>query len=318
MRGNFHAPVTMRSRLMLEVVSELVGDPSWRDRQVEIHARAQGASDWNLCFFASDAPNSVDAVMSGKANFAICNPGAVLSMAVRGGGPFLEPLPLRAIMALPQFDVLGVAVAERNGLTSIAQIVEQRYPLRVSMRTQPDHSAHLVGTQLLAAYGFSFDDLQKWGGGLFYHEGAWNSTARFDAVERGEIDAIIDEGFPNYAPPALQLGMRFLPIDEPRREKLEQIGLRCVTVPVSEYPGLPEGLVAVDFSGWPVFCLESTPDALVTHFCAAIEARKDRVPWYGSGPLDLKLMVSNTREAPMAIPLHPAAERFWRQQGYLP
>jgi hypothetical protein len=28
-------------------------------------------------------------------------------------------------------------------------------------------------------------------------------------------------------------------------------------------------------------------------------------------------MVSDTPEAPLAIPLHPAAERFWKQQGYI-
>jgi TRAP-type uncharacterized transport system substrate-binding protein len=56
----------------------------------------------------------------------------------------------------------------------------------------------------------------------------------------------------------------------------------------------------------------------VTAFCQGLEEKKDRIPWYGEGPMDLKLMVSDTREAPMVIPFHPAAERFWRQQGYLP
>jgi TRAP-type uncharacterized transport system substrate-binding protein len=32
-------------------------------------------------------------------------------------------------------------------------------------------------------------------------------------------------------------------------------------------------------------------------------------------PLDR--MVQNTPEAPLTIPLHPAAERFWHSQGYI-
>ncbi len=28
-------------------------------------------------------------------------------------------------------------------------------------------------------------------------------------------------------------------------------------------------------------------------------------------------MCKDTVEGPMGIPLHPAAERFWREQGYL-
>jgi TRAP-type uncharacterized transport system substrate-binding protein len=33
--------------------------------------------------------------------------------------------------------------------------------------------------------------------------------------------------------------------------------------------------------------------------------------------MDLKHMVSGAADAPVPIPLHPAAERFWRQLGYL-
>jgi len=73
----------------------------------------------------------------------------------------------------------------------------------------------------------------------------------------------------------------------------------------------------VDFSGWPVFCLESTPDNMVRAFCAGLDNRKDRIPWYGEGPMRLDLMVKDTKEAPMLIPLHPAAEVFWRERGYL-
>src|SRR5437867_2723641 len=100
------SPVIMRSKLMLEVASELVGDEEWQEKQVEIHFRPQGLPPWRLTFFASDAPNAVDAVMSGQADVAICNPGGVLAMARNGVAPFKERCPLAAIMVLPQFDQL--------------------------------------------------------------------------------------------------------------------------------------------------------------------------------------------------------------------
>src|SRR5581483_6454597 len=65
------SPVIMRSRLMLEVASELVGDDAWQEKQVEIHFRPQGLPPWRIGFFASDAPNAVDAVMKGDADVAI-------------------------------------------------------------------------------------------------------------------------------------------------------------------------------------------------------------------------------------------------------
>ena len=80
----------------------------------------------------------------------------------------------------------------------------------------------------------------------------------------------------------------------------------------------PGDVVSLDFSGWAVFTRADAPDDFITAFCRALEARKDRIPWQGEGPLPLERMCRNTADAPLVIPLHPAAERFWRDCGYLP
>src|ERR1051326_7487304 len=121
-------PVVMRSRLMLEVASELVAADEWTEKQVTINFRPQGGDAWPVKFFASDAPNSVDAVVRREADFAICNPGGVLAMAVRGPGPYKDPIPLRAIMVIPQFDQFGFAVKDSTGIKSLADIRDRKYP----------------------------------------------------------------------------------------------------------------------------------------------------------------------------------------------
>jgi TRAP-type uncharacterized transport system substrate-binding protein len=302
---------------MLEVASHLVGQADWPDQQVQIHFRPQGGADWNLCFFASDAPNAVEAVLSGAADIAICNPGGVLAMAVRGAAPFKAPAPLRAIMVLPQFDQFGFGFTAASGITSLAQVRDDRYPLRVSLRGQRDHSVHLVADRVLQAYGYSLADIERWGGQVRYDEEFPNGPHRMGAMERGEIDAIFDEALNMWARRGLEIGMRFLPIDEPQLGELERVGLRRVAITPGEYPAVGQDVWTVDFSGWPVFTREDASDHMVEAFCAGLEARKERIPWYGSGPMRLDLMVSDTREAPMMIPLHPAAERFWRARGYI-
>lgn len=315
---NLRSPVIMRSRMMLEVVSELVADPDWVDKQVEIHMRPQGNPDWKLCFFASDAPNSVEAVASGRAQIAICNPGGVLAMALRGTGPFKEPVPVRAITVFAQFDQMGLAVTAQSGLTSLAEIRDRHYPLKVSLRGQPDHSVHLVTDEIFRTMGFSLADITAWGGQVRYDPAVPSRSGRLKLVADGEVDAIFDEALPVWANDALDLGMRFLPIEEPYLTQLEEMGLPRNVIPRAEYPKLPADVPAVDFSGWPVFTLASTPDAIVTAFCQALEARKDRIPQFADGgPSHLDQMVQNTREAPLTIPFHPAAERFWRAQGYI-
>ena len=40
------------------------------------------------------------------------------------------------------------------------------------------------------------------------------------------------------------------------------------------------------------------------------------IPWEGVGPLPLDRMSVDTREGPLDVPLHPAAEAYWRERGY--
>jgi TRAP-type uncharacterized transport system substrate-binding protein len=74
----------------------------------------------------------------------------------------------------------------------------------------------------------------------------------------------------------------------------------------------------VDFSGFPLFTHADVPDAEIRAVCIALEARRDRIPWEGHGPMPLDRMCRDTTEGPLDVPLHPAAQAFWRERGYLP
>jgi TRAP-type uncharacterized transport system substrate-binding protein len=84
-----------------------------------------------------------------------------------------------------------------------------------------------------------------------------------------------------------------------------------------DFPKLAADVPSLDFSGWPIYTHQDTPDPLVNDFCKALEASKDRIPWAQEGPLPLAQMVRDTPEGYIEVPLHPAAERFWRDCGYL-
>src|SRR4051812_12996061 len=96
-------PAIMRSKLMLEVASELASEEGWPYYQARIQMRPQGGDGWGFTLFGSDSPAGIQAVAEGEADFGIVNPGGVGAMALRGRGPFKEPIPLRAVTVLPQF-----------------------------------------------------------------------------------------------------------------------------------------------------------------------------------------------------------------------
>jgi hypothetical protein len=248
---------------------------------------------------------------------AISNPAGYLALAVRGTGPFKTPIPLRAITVIPSPDQLAFAVTEKTGLKSFAEIRERRYPLRVSMRGQRDHALHPIVKEVLAAARFSLDDIVSWGGQVRYDDGLPMKDNRLGAMQRGEVDMIIDEAVRGWVNSAAEAGMRVLPLDEPILIKLEALGLRRALIPKSRYPKLPDDVPTLDFSGFAVYTHANVPDAVITSICAALEARKDRIGWQEPGPLPLDWMCRDTSDGPLVIAMHPAAEAFWRERGYL-
>jgi len=309
---------TIRSRLVLEVASEMVDQPGWQQRQARVSLRPQGADHWAITLFASDGPAAIDQVARGEVQMAISNPAGYLALAERGTGPFAAPIPLRAITIIPSPDQLAFAVTQRSGLKSLPEIRERRYPLRVSLRGQRDHALHPVVAEVLAAAGFSLGDIISWGGRVRYDEGLPQNENRLGAVARGEVDMVIDEAVRGWVNAAAAEGMRVLPLDEVILTKLEALGFRRAVIPKVRYPKLAEDVPTLDFSGFAVYTHVNVPDPVITSICAALESRKDRIGWQEPGPLPLERMCRDTPDGPLVIPLHPAAEKFWRERGYLP
>jgi len=116
---------------------------------------------------------------------------------------------------------------------------------------------------------------------------------------------------------ALELGMTFLPVEEDLLQRLEAVGLRRGLIERTNFPKLAADVPTLDFSGWPIYTHRNITDQLVEDFCRALEEGKDRIPWAQDAPLPLAQMVRDTPEGHLEVPLHPAAERFWHQRGYL-
>ena len=307
----------IRSRLVLEVAAEMVEQADWSDRQARVSLRPQGGDRWTVNMIASDGPAALDMVARGEMQLAISNPAMYLALALRGTGPYKTPIPLRAITVIPSPDQLAFAVTEKTGLRSLHEIRERRMPLRVSVRGQRDHALHPITHEVLQAVGFSLDDIVSWGGQVRYDDGLPIKDNRLGAMQRGEVDMIIDEAVRGWANQALAAGMRILPLDESVIAKMESLGLRRAVMPAARYPGLGTDLPTLDFSGFAVYTHADVADAVITSICAALEARKERIGWQEPGPLPVEYGCRDTDDGPLVIPLHPAAERFWRGQGYL-
>jgi TRAP-type uncharacterized transport system substrate-binding protein len=309
--------VAIRSRLVLEIASALVAGTDRGIRVAEVRLRDL-ASEQRLQLSSLSTIGAVFDVAEGRLDMAIANPSAALTLAYRGKGPFSRPLPLRTIAVIPSADQYVFAVKNKTGLKRFEDIGAKRAPLRILLRGVPDHFLHVMLDDICEAAGFAAKDIEAWGG-VLRKAGPHPlpGDEKFAAVARGEADAMFDEGAHGWVNAAAEAGMTILPLGEETVCKLEAIGYRRAVLRKSDYPQLLADVPTVDFSGWPIFVREDLSDERVTQICAALEARKDRIAWQQPGPLPLDRMVRDHPEAPMGVPLHAAAERFWRTCGYL-
>ena len=314
-------PNVTRSRVVLEIASEMAGSASGdavpafvQPRVVMRNTRGGKAAT----LLGVSTAEGIFAVAKREADLAMINPAAVLSVAMRGKGIFKEPMPVRAIAVIPSWDQFVFAVRPETGLSCLEDIPRRKPKLRILMRSALDHTLHHMFDDIAAAAGFSREDISNWGGEVRKAGSVpWTNTETFKSLIRGDVDAIFDEAANYWVPQALDAGITILPVAEATVQTLEAMGYRRAILPKSAYHKLPRDVLSLDFSGWTIFVHAEADDDLVTQICAGLDARKARIPWEEPGDLPVERMVREAPDTPQTVPLHPAAERFWRSRGYI-
>ena len=308
----------LRGTLLWEIAIEMTGDGAAvqsgiRDIAVAVGS-GSGASFEPQVRLATGSPLLAHDIVNGELEIALINPSGCLTQAYRGKGAFAEPLPVRSLASYPSWDRFTVALHPSTGITSIAQIKERRYPLRLSIRESPTHSTRFLVDQILEADGFSLADIESWGGSLQLI-GSPRDPRRIKALADGELDAIFDEGVNTWLPQALEAGLRPLALEEETLRHLEAIGWRRAVIPAGRYASLDEDHTCVDFSGWLLYTRAALPDETAYRACAALHARADVIPWDTRAYTGIDQIGRDTDVTPLDVPLHPGAEQWYREQG---
>ncbi len=242
------------------------------------------------------------------------HPSALLTQAYRGVGLFSAPLPLRIVAVYPSWDRFVFMVHPRTGIRSLADIKAKRYPLRVSVREDPTHSTLVLIDQAFALHGFALKDIESWGGRLVLCGGP-SDTRRLGPLARGELDAVFDEGIKVWLDEALAAGLSPIELEATEFGAMGQLGWRKVSLPRARFPGLARDLDTLDFSGWPIYSNASLPEHVAYDICGALAAREAEIPWEKGTEGSALHMGSASDSTPMDVPLHPGAERWYRERG---
>lgn len=251
----------------------------------------------------------------GKIDIGWLNPSVVASMAYRGRGPFRRPLPLRALAVFPSNDRLVVAVARKFGVRSMDELKRRRPALRVSVAD--NDCVNFAINAALRAHGMSLKTFEEWGGAVEPVVRPSNPR-RLEGIASGHVDAVIDEGLPSWAGAAVEQEMAFLHFSDKALSRLDRYGFSRAPLDGPLFDGkLDEPVTAVDYSGWPIVTHEGLPEDLAYHVVQVIEQMREHVSYDTPGVPPMTQFCHDTPDGPLDLPLHPGAERYYREKGYL-
>ncbi|HEY2986123.1 MAG TPA: TAXI family TRAP transporter solute-binding subunit [Candidatus Binatia bacterium] len=250
-----------------------------------------------------------------KLDVAWINPSVITTMAYRGKGPFRRAYPLRALAVFPSWDRLVVAVAPKLGIRSMDELIKNRPVLRASVAT--NDCVDFAIAAMLKAHDLKLDSFKRWGGKVELVERPSNPRRR-DGIVSGEINMVIDEGLDSWGDVAAQHGFIFLPFSKKALVKLARYGFTRAPLGGGRLTGnFDPSTEVIDYSGWPIVAHARFPEELAYQFVAALENIREEIPYDSVGIPPMSSFCRSTEEGPLDIPLHPGAERYYREKGYL-
>lgn len=262
-----------------------------------------------------------EAIASGGAHFGMTTPPVCAVMAYRGVGPYTRAMTnLRSVANYPHDDRLVWAVDAELGIESLEDLRGRKLRFALPARTSP---VGFAVEKILEAQGMPIEQLER-EGWQFFREGHLFKTVELGL--RGEVDMLVHEG--RKTPPWVQLTekrpMKFLGIPENVRDMMErEYGFRKATLSRGMINGaVTEDLPTLDWSGWLLFTRDDVPDELISRVTRLVVERRALVEWaYTGQPLEKSDLVYPVEPTQLCedfgLPLHPAAERYYRENGYL-
>ncbi len=221
---------------------------------------------------------------------------------------------LRAIAGGLDVYWLGVLASKKLPITTLADIKERKVPVKL-MTLQVGSNGEYGARQLLAAYGMKYEDIKGWGGKVTH------STYKImvDAVRDGQADLIIammNPGHPSITEMATFGDVKFLPVADRVLDELTKLGYERSAMPPNTFKG-QEGPTLYGAITTVVIARDDLPAEAAYIIAKTLADNREAL---GNANAALKLFkpeVAWRAEKVGWIPLHPGAERFYKEKGWM-
>jgi TRAP-type uncharacterized transport system substrate-binding protein len=276
---------------------------------------------WNI---RGGGIESLQMVNDGEAHLCLATPAMLMKDALTGKGMFQgRAMPeLRALAVLPQNDRLVLAIDPRFGISTYAELREQKPPLRIAVSA--DDGTNTIGyvtRRFMEAHGIDEAMLKSWGGEYISTTRPEQSLFKMD---RGEVDAVIQEAIMGVWWEAVMRNRNAiaLPAEEAALTKLErELSYPRNSLPAGFWDNLPNAIPTLDFSDW-VILVRSDLAGDIAHLLTwcLVETRENLERMYRHRPPERSSLTYPLEPKKMAqtpVPLHPGAHRYYLEARLL-
>jgi TRAP transporter TAXI family solute receptor len=234
--------------------------------------------------------------------------------AFRGTEPYAgKPSPnLRAVAAVMPKNLYQFCVSKKSGLTSLTDIKTKKFALRVSVDDKGS-LADLITREMFKAYGFSYQNIESWGGKIFYLSG----DKTFEMMSDGRMDAMPD-ALPCPSGDILEASanqdLELLSFsDQAIKEVGEALRLSTGVVPAGTYKFLKRDIRTVSV---PVILItnKDVPEDTIYRTAKSIY---DNLAYLATVHDAFKDLNKDTIAVVGGLALHPGATKFYKEKGIL-
>ena len=207
-----------------------------------------------------------------------------------------------------------VAVATKKlGIGSVREIRDRKLPVKVY--TQPIGAlGEFAGRQLLRAAGMSYADIRGWGG-TTSHVGY---NVIIDAFKDGRADvlfAVVTPKHPSVSEIVTAVDVKFLGLDAESAKAMLPLGYSAATMPPETFKGQAEPVSTV---GFPTVLItnKDLPEPVAYTVTKTVLENKDALVRGHAGLAEFDPRTAWQPEK-VGIPLHPGAEKAYREKGWM-
>jgi TRAP transporter TAXI family solute receptor len=259
-------------------------------------------------------------IAEGKADFTATATGTEIRLANEGQSPYQRPLKGKFSYVMQLYDnqfihfLMTKEWADANGVKSWADIAKKKPKMRLAIN-RPDNPQTTIGGpyEVMKAYGFTINDIAKWGGSYVLG----NSQIGLDALTDDKADVFMNArnlGDSLLKDVASKRPLLWIDGDMHRMQKAaDAFHFKAAMVPKGTYPFMEKDYPTILM--WvSLLAGAHVPDEVVYKYVKAIAENEARVQAIG-GSLKSGFAVAKMATNPANLPYHPGALRYYKEKG---